>query len=524
MIAINKTKPFSTEQDTADSGSPGSLSLFQSFSYALPIVGTMCLLTPTNILQGIYAKYYGFSLTTIALIILLVRIFDVVTDPMIGFYADRYQRRHNTRKPFIVAGVLLLLVSSYFLYVPYGVDVDFIMTLPDLDGPVFSTAYLVGWFLLLYLGSTLFDIPHISWATDIAKTAADKSRVYSFRSGAGYVGMILFYSIPLLPVFGSSDITPETLRVSMIVAGVLVLPLLYVCMRHTPNASLGAFNKDNDKTVSVKAAVDRRGVIASIVRNKPLRIFLAASVFFQFGIGLWYGVIFFYVDSYLNMGEQFAPMFLVAFFVGVAATPIFYRLSLLFGKKAMVGLSGVFFIASYLYSGILIPGETSVAALMSLKIINTLGHVCLWAMAPAMLSEIADYSELKFRSQNTGMYFSLFLFVQKTCIAIGAAVGLAILGWFGYDATATSQVLEATQGLMLVVVWIPAVLALMALILIALNPINVRRYRIVRCRLDALASRSARNISSQNINFSQDKLHSTSALILDTDTAQPRTT
>ncbi len=107
---------------------------------------------PIPILQGIYAKYYGFSLTTLATIILLARFFDAITDPLIGYYSDRYARRTGTRKPFILAGGLLLILSAYFLYVPIGGDIG--------ESSNVSVAYFTFWFMALYLAMTLFEIPH----------------------------------------------------------------------------------------------------------------------------------------------------------------------------------------------------------------------------------------------------------------------------------------------------------------------------------------------------------------------------
>ena len=53
------------------------------------------LIAGTNIVQGIYAKYFGLALTTIAAVVLLVRISDAITDPLIGYLSDRYQDRYG---------------------------------------------------------------------------------------------------------------------------------------------------------------------------------------------------------------------------------------------------------------------------------------------------------------------------------------------------------------------------------------------------------------------------------------------
>lgn len=476
----NPTKKITQSDD-------GSLSIFHCISYALPKVATIWLWAPTAILQGIYAKYYGFSLTLLASVVLIARIFDVITDPMIGYLSDRYVCKSGTRKPFVLLGGVLLIVSSYFLYVPYGVDASSVELARDGQGPLVGEAYFIVWFLLFYLSFTLFEIPHVSWGSEISSSSESKSRLFSFRTGFGYVGLILFYSIPMLPVFETSDITPETLEVSVLVVSILMVLFLYFCLKYTPNSgcelidnvSVGNEQRPTGRQIGVK------DVYKSVVSNRPLLIFLSSFLFSGVGSGLWYGIIFLYVDSYLNMGDQFAPMFLLSFLIGLLSTPFWYRLSLYYGKKVVLLLASFLLVVSFIYSGLLNPGYTTVAALIVLKVINSVGNVCFSSVAPAVLSEIVDYSTWKYRDKKTGMYFSIYSFIQKINVAMGMAIGLAVIGWYGYDATNTKQSVGAIHGMMMVMVWIPSLLTIVSMIIIFFIPINSRRHQVIRRRLES---------------------------------------
>ena len=100
------------------------LTLKQQLAYVVPSIGVIFLMGPINVVQGIYAKYFGLSLTSIATVMLVARIFDAVTDPLIGYYSDRFRAITGTRKPFILLGAVLLVPCSYFLFVPHqGVGV-----------------------------------------------------------------------------------------------------------------------------------------------------------------------------------------------------------------------------------------------------------------------------------------------------------------------------------------------------------------------------------------------------------------
>ena len=90
-------------------------------------------------------------------------------------------------------------------------------------------------FVLFYLGWTLFEVPHLAWASELATETHEKNKIFGFRTATGYVGALFFYAIPLLPFFSTSDITPETLRWCAISAGLLILPTLYLCIRTIPD-------------------------------------------------------------------------------------------------------------------------------------------------------------------------------------------------------------------------------------------------------------------------------------------------
>ena len=117
-------------------------------AFSAPSIGLVFLVGPMSIIQGIYSKYFGVSLTTLAAILLLCRLFDAVSDPLIGHLSDRYRAATGTRKPFILVGGISLIVSSYFLFIP-----------PE----NVSTAYITFWMLAFYLASTIKNLPTNSW-------------------------------------------------------------------------------------------------------------------------------------------------------------------------------------------------------------------------------------------------------------------------------------------------------------------------------------------------------------------------
>ena len=491
-----------------------SLRTTHCLSYSVPVIAAYWLVSPIGVIQGVYAKYFGLPLATIAAVILFARIFDAVSDLAVGYYVDRYYRRHGTRKPFILAGGLLFSISSYFLCVPSDLQLlrYFGFSGQESSSQV-SAAYFCFWFIAFYLSWTLFEISHIAWGGGLARSSQDKTKLYAFRSFTHYIGLALFYSIPLLPLFETRNITPEALRFSAIAAGMLMIFLLAYSLKKTPNVTNSEFikktsicHKKHSDNIShaiktnYKNSYKRKwkkficrfmGAIQSIFYNKPFLLLIGGFLLSNIASGLWFSLIFIYVDSYLGLGDKFSEMFLVAIIVGALVTPFFFKLAKTFGKKFVWVIAASLIIISFIYTYTLSAGKAGFFDLVMLKTIQTLGFACSGMVAPALLSEAIDYGSLKYGTDNTAMYFSIYTFISKTGGAIAAALGLGIVGWYGIDMTLSTQSESAVWALKLAITGMPVGFTCLALVVIGLYPINARRHSVIQRRLDIRVARNS---------------------------------
>ena len=444
----------------------------------MPKLAITPLLTPIYVVQGVYAKYYGLSLVDIAKVILFVRLFDAISDPVIGYLADNYQLRYGSRKPYIVAGAVITAVSGYFLYSPSS-DVDIL--------------YFAFWFTLIFFGFTLFEIPHLAWGGEISHDAHDKTLAYNMRTAAGYSGAVLFYSIPLLPLWDTTDINPETLHFSAIVSLVLVVPLLFTCVKKVPDGICGGQHNDDsliDHIPLDKESTNVSKTLRSIKDNRPLLIFLSAFIFSGISLGMWYGLVFIYVDAYLDKGELFAEVNLVVFIIGVLSSLIWIKVAKFVGKRNTWLIAMILCLIVFMMTGKLTPETVTYTQILLLLSANIVCFVCVESLPQSMLSDIVDYATLKFRIYRGSSYFSVFLFLYKGTFAIGGALGFAITGAYGFDPTKTQHVAHEMSGLILAMTWIPGVFAVFAMVFIVMSPISARRHKVVRRRLDKLEART----------------------------------
>lgn len=445
-------------------------------SYAAPVLPILFLFGPIGVLQGVYAKYFGLPLTTIAAVLVIARLFDAVTDPLIGYAVDRYCSRGGSRKLFLASGFILLMVASWFLYIPPE-DV--------------SLGYFLGWYLAFYFAYTLFEIPHISWASKLTASAQCRSTLFNLRAVATIVGSLLFYLVPQLPLFETSEITPETLSWTVCLAYLVMLPSMYACLVNVPNENL---ENSAPETAVLK---DSPGFLLRSVRaNKPLMVLLFSCACMFFAGGMSSMLLFLFVDVYLGLGEKFTLIFMISFGGSLVFLKGWHYLSHYCGMQILWLVGSVIMVAGSVGTGLLSPDADWRWLLFWMVL--TMGGGSVFAIAmPVLMSSIADYGTWKFGIDRTATYFSLQAFLNKAVSAIGGSFGLAIADWYGFDPTATVFSEAAVFGLRLSIVWIPIFILLAGAVMVLRIPITGRQHKVIRHRLIQRSAAPSSKITAQ---------------------------
>ena len=363
-----------------------------------------------------------------------------------------------------------------------------------------STGYFLTWFIAFYLALTLFEIPHLTWGSELADTPEDTNTVYGLRTAATFLGAILFYTLPLLPIFATNAFTPQTLQWAVPVAGFLMLITLYISMQLVPTGQSTARQAEQASAIQnhdLKAAnrpapkQDTRWVLMRILlANKPFLLFLGAFFLSGTGVGCCVALLFIYIDSYLSLGEHFALVSLLSIAVATLSLGLWRQLATYLGKRQAWAISTAVVVVGLLGITVLVPGESGLLPLMLVMILINSGLAGSGILPPSILSDIIDYSTWKFRIDRAATHFSIYTLVVKANAAMGGALGLAIAGWYGFEPALSTQSADALFGVKLAMGWLPAFMVLISIVFIVLIPINAHRHSIIRRRLDARAARS----------------------------------
>lgn len=452
----------------AQSSKPGML--IKSLSYISPKFGEAILVTPPlAVLGGIYAKYYGLSLTAIATVILVARMFDAVTDPIIGCYSDRRRARTGTRKPLILFGAIAFSFCSYFLFIP-----------PDGVG----VTYFAFWYLAYYFTLTIFYIPFLAWAAEFTDTSKDKTLVFSLMAAAGQGGVALFYLVPLLPFFATNEVTPETLRAATFFGIGLFLAGTFIALRVVPDSQVPI--STGSKRGDIPGLSLPQQVISIwllFVNNRPFVVIVLAYACFGIGAGMWSGLLFIYVDTYLHMGTEFAKLSLWGTVSALLSVLIWYRVLLYWGNRNGWLVCALLLALAFLCTAVLRPVSSGYQALLALNILATVSLTGIGISTYPILCDAIQYGRLKDDVERTALYFSVQILMTKFQAAIGVALGFFIVGWFGFDVQEIERSDLSIIGLRIGISWAPTFFVLLAVVFMVLMPLNGHKMEIVRRRL-----------------------------------------
>jgi GPH family glycoside/pentoside/hexuronide:cation symporter len=438
-------------------------SVLMAFTLPTLILGIMH--GPEGQIQAVYAKHAGLSLTALALAMLLTKLFDAVTYPLIGYLSDRTYARSGTRKAWVVAGTVVSVLGIWMLLrPPQGVDV----------------VYFGIWMAVTYLGWKIMEIPIQAWSYGLSADYVQRTRVQGWRAMAQMGGQLLFFVIPFIAMklgqTDSSELDFRSLGVSAVVCAIALPLATLIAVLHTPNGVAAPPPQTTAKRPGLA------GTYNAIRRNGPLLRLLAAFLPVNLLGGMAGGVAYLYLDTYLGLGKQFPAIMALALLASIAGIPFWIALSARYERHRVWAASlaiGAVVCAVFM---MLSPGPLALPlafVLYPLLIFTLIGAVIVYAMS----ADIVDYGRIVTGEDHAGLYGSLFAFLQKSLMGVSAAAGLALAGVCGFDATAATQTASGVVGIKLAGALLPAVGLFGAALIIWNYPLTRARIAEVQAQL-----------------------------------------
>lgn len=402
-----------------------------------------------------FTNIFGLTFADAAALMLIARLFDVVTDPIMGSIADRTQSRWGTYRPWLIFGA-----------VPLGLVFALLLHTPDF-GPTGKRIYAYALYLLMMAVYTAVNVPYGSLLGVMTDNDDEKNKFSSFRMvGAYAMGFITLLSFPYLQkLIGGTE--AHQYAVLGVIFGILAAILTLVC---------GLCTKERLKPVRAEKYSFRQ--FADLFKNKPWIYLTTMGILTNFFNGFRYAVAG-YLISYCLGGDVTVGSLIINYTVlmafGEVTCMIFGGISPKFTawvgskRKAFIWSSVICAVTSVAF--FFIPMDPEYIWLMvAVVILTSIGVGFYSPLLWSMYADVADYATDKFGTSSTGLIFSSGTMAQKLGSAISGALIAMILGLagahmiqddFGNTVIDPASVTESVKTM----VWslfsiIPAVLAL----------------------------------------------------------------
>jgi GPH family glycoside/pentoside/hexuronide:cation symporter len=411
-------------------------SLWQTMAFFLPVFYTDVFLLPA---------------ASVATLFMVVRIFDALNDPIMGTIADRTHSRWGKFRPYLLFGS-----------VPLGILTALMFTTPDLsDSGKLVYAY-VTYFLLLVL-YTLVMIPYNTLVGVMTPDPVERTSLASYKFVFAYAAglMVQALLIPMVEKLGQGN-EAQGYRLSMTGLGIICVIALIIAFAST---------KERVKP-DPKVKTSLKKDLKDIIQNRPWLILFFCTAMLYIYIGIRSASVMYYFEYFVGKREM-AAVFMVsgtiAVLLGVLPTKI---LSQKIGKRNLFITCLAVIIISLVVNYMAAP--ENLVLIFATQITFSLASGPTMPLLWSMLADTADYSEWKNGRRATGLIYSVSTFGQKTCIAIGASLMLAIISYYGYKAN-VAQSPESLYGIRICMTIVPAIIALAGLIVLIFYNLTDRK-------------------------------------------------
>ena len=193
-----------------------------------------------------------------------------------------------------------------------------------------------------------------------------------------------------------------------------------------------------------------------------------------------------YVGDYLIKQPKAAPIVIIAYLLTAAFSIVFWtRLSRRIGKKETLfyGL----LLSAVVYSITVYYHEGTWVLWIIMAIMAGCGYGCILALAPSMIADVIDFDELETGDRREGIYFGVWLFVQKASVGITTFVGMQVLASMGYEPNVeqSTRVLWSIKFLYSI---LPALCFAAGCLVLRRFPIDREAYQKIRSQIEASTS------------------------------------
>jgi len=402
-------------------------------------------------LQMFFSDVLGLAAASIAVLMLVTRLWDAATDPVWGGLIDRWTPgRHGRFRPWLLWSAVPLAISAVLLFTNPGF------------GATGNLVWAYVTFVVFGIFYTTANISYGSLASVISPLEQDRSALSTFRSaGAGLGALPAAVLLPLI-VFtrdaqGNQHLNATSLQMSVAVLALISIFVLIAAFLMT---------KERVSTVN-QVRPQARKTLAALAKNRPF-IVICLSSMLHIGVMLFTQTLNgFLFKDYFGQTELLSVYFVFTFSPMALLMPVMGTLVRRFGKKEICAAGLVISVLAYGAAFLLLPSNPWIY--LVLCFFGGLGMTFFTMQVWALVTDVLDYQSQLSGQRDEGTAFGAYFFSRKIGHTLAGSGGALVLAFIGYvEGTAGAQVVQThavALGIYRAATLIPAV-ALLAMFLL----------------------------------------------------------
>lgn len=379
------------------------LTLPTLIAYALPGFALAALYLPLfTYVTPFYAAERGVDLAAIGTAWIIIRMFDAVSDPAIGWLSDRTPVSWGRRRVWLGLSVPVIILAVWQSFVP-----------PEDAG----LSHAVLWLFVLTLGWTMAQTPYTAWGAELAPGYRERTRVTSWREAMVLVGTL---GVTVAYVGGGSG--GEGLRwVAILVSVALPLSVLLLVLRVPDRAPVA------QTRLSLAAG------LSAMTQNKPFTRLLSAWFVNGLANGVPVTLFLFFTADRLGMDVDTAGlMFLLYFAAAILGVPFWGWAAARITKHRAWCCAMVY--ASMIFVAALFLGEGDVIAFGVISVLTGLAFGADLILPPSIQADVVQLDTERTGAARAGLFFAIWQVATKAAVALSSGLVLIALDWSGFNA------------------------------------------------------------------------------------------
>ncbi|MDR1867058.1 MAG: MFS transporter [Treponema sp.] len=383
----------------------------------------------------------GLAAALAGIAVMVGKVWDAVTDPVMGYISDRTKTRFGRRRPYLLIGAPLMVLTMWFFF-----------TKPAIDSVSLLTVWATVALMFLNTASTIINIPYSSLTPELSDDYHERTSLNGYRFGCAVFGTIIGAAAvqPIVGLFPN-----QTVGFSMVG---LILGLIIA------GTTLLTFFGTKEKTNHTIPTEPFFATYKVVFTNRPYVVLLMTYALHLTGITLLQGILVYYTKYIYHNEALTTPAMLLLLLTAMVFIPVSVLISKKIGKKRTYQIC--FVIIATACAAIFTVGHILGPLFFLVMMVYAGIGVGFSYVAPfAMVPDAIDYEASRTGDHKEGAYYGIWTFVAKVGQSLAVFLSGMILDIGGYSADAV-QSTSALFAIRIIIGPVPVVIFIGALLLI----------------------------------------------------------